>query len=414
MSSKNKRIVAVVLMIVLIVLAIPALNVAQYPLRPDANGEVVVYADLKTISNHGNVPLKNDSWFLQLAMKRAGIEIGDTAQVRFLDKVMQLPVVENYSEVRAEENLIRLHMNKMEISTNLGDFASTYFADEITKDDGSYTWVYKEGVEGPVAFHISLCEKGGAKTVSGFSYTDMRSDYPNLTDEQFANFRMVRTTGIGEGTLYRTCSPVDPGRSRNTYADAAIRNAGVRTIVNLADTREIVEAFPGYADSYYSSTDYIGLNMGISPKTEDFKIKLAQGLRFFAEHEGPYAFHCLEGKDRTGIVAALLECYMGASLEEVESDYMVTFYNYFGVEPGSELYEDLVNNNIVSMLRSLLDTKDLEKADLSKLAESYFRSIGMTDTELADLRANLSKSWAETGAAPEAAPETPEALPAAA
>ena len=31
---------------------------------------------------------------------------------------------------------------------------------------------------------------------------------------------------------------------------------------------------------------------------------LAEGLRFFATHEGPYAVHCQEGRDRTGVVAA--------------------------------------------------------------------------------------------------------------
>ena len=165
--------------------------------------------------------------------------------------------------------------------------------------------------------------------------------------------------------------------------------------MNLADTEEEIKAFVGYADSYYSTTDYIGLKMGMSPKTEDFRVRLAEGLRFFATHDGPYAFHCLEGKDRTGVVAELLECFMGASLEEVKDDYMVTFYNYFGVEPGTETYDNLVNNNILRVLRDLFKTEDLENADLSVLAESYFRSIGLTDDELAALRTNLGKSWAE-------------------
>ena len=399
----GRKIIVGILVVVLILGGIAAINMVRHPIKPPADGEVVVYSNLKNITKYGNTDLRNGSWFLKQTLKKAGIESGDTVRVRFLDQELILPVVRNYSEVNAEESLMRIHLNWVELSTNLGDFASTYFADKITQDNGKYTWVYKEGIEGPIAFHISLYEKGGAKTLSSLTYTDERSDYPNLTDEQFANFRMIKTTGIPEGTLYRTCSPVDPAHNRNAFADAAIRRAGVRTIMNLSDTKEEIEAFDGYADSYYSTTDYIGLKMGMSPKSEDFKAKLAQGLRFFATHEGPYAFHCLEGKDRTGIVAELLECFMGASIEEVKSDYMVTFYNYYGVEPGTETYDRLVSNNVMRILGDVLGTQDLENADLSRLAEDYFRSIGLTDSEIAALRQNLGSVW-----------EVPAALPTAA
>ena len=37
-----------------------------------------------------------------------------------------------------------------------------------------------------------------------------REDYPELTDEQFANFRNIATTGMGAGILYRSSSPINP------------------------------------------------------------------------------------------------------------------------------------------------------------------------------------------------------------
>ncbi len=60
------------------------------------------------------------------------------------------------------------------------------------------------------------------------SYTTEREDFSDLTDEEFANFREVCAGGIGKGRLYRFASPIDPKYSRNTYADAAIRKAGVK------------------------------------------------------------------------------------------------------------------------------------------------------------------------------------------
>lgn len=59
--------------------------------------------------------------------------------------------------------------------------------------------------------------------------------------------------------------------------------------------------------------------------TDSFRSKLREGLVFFAGHPGVSTVHCLEGKDRTGIVMALLECLMGADLQEVVDDYMITF-----------------------------------------------------------------------------------------
>ena len=371
--------------------------------EPENSGEIVAYADLDNITKHGNIILENKKRLQATDMNAAGIEEGDTALVRFLDKEMEVPVVENYSEIKAGDNLIRISPDAVLLCTNLGDFASTYIADKTTKDDGSSVWTYKDGVEGPVTFRISLAEKGGAAALNSLSYTDNREDYPNLTDEQFANFRMISTTGVGEGTLFRTCSPVDPAHNRNTYADAAIENAGVRTILNLSDTKQAVEAFPGYANSYYATTNYLCLDMEISANSDGFKTKLAKGLRFIAEHEGPYALHCLEGKDRTGIVAALLECFMGANLKEVEDDYMLTFYNYYGVEPGTKDYEDVVSNNIHRALQEILGTQDLENANLSQLAEGYFRSIGLTDSEIEALRAHLSESYAALAELPAAA-----------
>ena len=114
---------------------------------------------------------------------------------------------------------------------------------------------------------------------------------------------------------------------------------------------------------------------------------LAEGLRFFATHEGPYAVHCQEGRDRTGVVAALLECFMGADYDEVRKDYMSTFFNYYGIEPRDADYDQIANNNIAATLRKLFGLEDLNNADLAGAAEDFFREIGLSGEELAALRA---------------------------
>ena len=196
------------------------------------------------------------------------------------------------------------------------------------------------------------------------------------------------------GVLFRSSTPLNPGSSRAACAEAAFRAAGVTVVMNLADDPASVRNHEGYADSYYAATDSIELNMGVDFSTEDFQTKLADGLRFFAEHPGVYAVHCIEGKDRTGFVVALLELLMGASYDEAIADYMVTYYNYYGVTKDDARYEAIVNSNIVRSLRRAFGVDDLSSADLAVCAKDYIKGIGLTDAEIAALKANLSASAA--------------------
>ena len=110
-----------------------------------------------------------------------------------------------------------------------------------------------------------------------------------------------------------------------------------------------------------------------------------------AENEGPYLVHCTEGKDRAGFVSALLSCFMGVSYEDVIKDYMVTYYNYYGVEEGSDKYNAIAESNIIKSLKLAFDTDDIATADLKAEAEEYMLAIGVTEEEIIKLRDNLSK-----------------------
>ena len=222
--------------------------------------------------------------------------------------------------------------------------------------------------------------------------TYAREDY--ASDEVYANFRPIVLGGIAEGVLYRTSSPVNPELSRNTYADNFLKQAGVKTVVNLADSKEIMEGYEGYAGSYYATLDVIPLNMGVDMYSEDAKASLKAGLEFMIGHEGPYAFHCTEGKDRAGYFAMLLEALMGATAEEITADYMASFENYYHVEKGSEAWNRIAASNIVKDLLKLTGAADesaLAGADLAAAAAAYLtEGIGLTAEQVTALRARLS------------------------
>ena len=358
----------------------------------DAPAALTATAEAEQIQKYGNVVLSLSCD----AVKDAGYQYGDVVTVSFLDQSMDIPFCNNYSDVDSGSPALFARDGDPYalLAINMGDFATTYgIATKTTNEDKSFFWTYQEGVTGPVSFTISLCEAGGYYdefVMHQLKYTNVREDYPELTDAEFANFRAVSTGGMGAGVLYRTASPVNPENNRNSYADAALAEAGVTVVMNLADDQESLTSYEGFADSYYATTNYIVLNMGVDFTAEDFQTKLAEGLRHFAENPGVYAVHCTEGKDRAGFVVAVLECLMGASYDEVLADYMLTYYNYYGVTAEDPRYETIANSNIVKSLQRAFDVQELQSADLAAEAEEYLLAIGLSEAELAALKANLN------------------------
>lgn len=348
--------------------------------------------DVGRISKFGNIQLLKDGRALTSDdLAAAGIDYGDVVTLSFLEKDLEMPVVHDYSEVDTGVAMLREYEDGVELAMNLGDFASEYIADKSTFEDQSFAWTYKKGIK-DVAFRIALKTKGGYYTEYKpfvLQYTDERSDYPELSDEEFANFRLVTTSGMGKDNLYRSASPINPKHNRSTYADAACRKYGIVTVLNLVDNEETAKSYEGFDETYYSTTNYIALDMSVDFDSDDFREKLAKGLKFFAENKGPYLVHCTEGKDRAGVTAALLECLMGASYDEVVSDYMVSYYNYYGITPDDERYDKIAAKNIESTLKQMYGTDDLKNADLAAEAEEYCKEIGLTDDEIASLRTNL-------------------------
>ena len=333
-------------------------------------------------------------------MGKLGFAWGDLVTVKFLDKTLTLPVVPTYSYVDSGKPAVIVEKDAdgkptgyVSMAINMGNFAETYeLAKKHTNEDKKWYWTAWEGVTYPVEVTFKMAEKGGYMAeyiMHDLQRTNDRADYPNLSDAEFGNFRNIATTGMGKDVLYRGSSPINPELGRNTYVDAALKQAGVNVIMNLANSPEEAEAYEGFADTYYSGQKVIYLNLGVDFSAPEFQKGLAEGLRFFAANKGTYYVHCTEGKDRAGFVSALLECLMGATYDEVVADYMVTYYNYYGVEPGTDKYEAIANSNIIKTLQNAFGVEDLSKADLQKGAKGYMKAIGLTDAEITDLMVNL-------------------------
>lgn len=365
-----------------------AVLIAFVMLVPTALAETT--ATVADIAKYGNLILDKTG----AELFADGLEYGDLLTVTILDKEWEMPLGSNYSDVDTGLPVVRAESEDapVVIAINMGDLATAagIAAKAKIEEEPGYRWDYL--AEQPVQVTISLKQEDGYREqwlIHQLVRTNERADYAQLSDEAFANFRVIDTTGMGENKLYRSSSPINPEIGRSAYADEAAKNAGIQTIVNLADTSNTYE---GTDNAYYQSCQTIYLNLGVDFADPAFKAGLAEGLRFIIAGEAPYLVHCNEGKDRAGFTSALLECLMGASADEVIADYMETYINYYGLKKGTEKYDAVVNSNIVKTLQAAFGVEDIYAADLAIEAEAFvMEELGLAQDEVTALKIKLGK-----------------------
>ena len=249
----------------------------------------------------------------------AGFALGDIVTVSAGSYSGDMPYFNGYY-VDKGEPMVRAYPGKETIALciNYGRFA-----DEAGVDIGDEVC-------------ISLKEKAGAllvQEVNNLVYTSQREDYSS--DEVFANFRPVVMGNIAEGNLYRSASPVDSTYNRASFANTLMEAAGVNAVMNMANTEEDISGLFENADfashaykNLYEDGHVITLGLPINFGSAEFAQGIVRGLTFLSGQNPPYLVHCTEGKDRAGFTSMVLEALMGATKEEIVSDYMQSYVNY--------------------------------------------------------------------------------------
>ena len=250
---------------------------------------------------------------------------------------------------------------------------------------------------------VSMKEKGGFLFGLGIPNIENMvynaESYPDLSAAEYANFREVRTTGMGENKLYRSSNPIDDCLGRNLYADSLAKGAGVATFINLSDSEEYAKSRKDFDSSYYATQNIIFLDLPVYFFSQHFKDGIATGFRFMIEHEAPYLVHCTYGMDRTGITIAVLEALMGATTEDLQADYAKTFSNYFNVVDSmhvalNEQQVDFFRDVVIRNLKTVYHAEGIEIPDTGTInwaepTEKYMEKIGLTQEEISALKDRL-------------------------
>jgi len=127
--------------------------------------------------------------------------------------------------------------------------------------------------------------------------------------------------------------------------------------------------------------------------TEDGRSGLAAALSAIADPDAaPVVVHCMAGKDRTGVVCALVLSLLGVSDDDIATDYALTEVSMASLTAYLRVHNPTVIEGNDHMFDSPRDAMLLFLADLRERHGSvpgFVREIGLSDRQIAALRAHL-------------------------
>lgn len=365
-----KRLFSLLIALCVLCTAVPALSEA-----PTVTAHVSQIAKF----GHAKLDITGDDF------RAAGFDPGDIVTVKAGSVDTQMPYLSSYS-VESGEYMLR------------GFSGATYIAACINY--GSFATEAGIDVGDPVV--ITLYEKGGAQTLQEMGEMLSFDDLGDADGKEaiFANFRPITLGEIAPGRLYRSASPLTNPYGRSVYADELIRSAGVKTVINLSESAADVEAAlasEGPASSYYgqlyASGSVLALDLSVDFTSDAFGRGVVRGLTFLSRMQTPYLIHCIEGKDRTGFVAMVMQMLMGASMDEIVEDYMKSYENIYGTKSGTDRYDTIVRTNIMVMLRAVCGLEEgasLQSVDLRSCARDWLLKYGMAPEAIDALAGKLT------------------------
>ena len=329
-----------------------------------------VKTEVSSFDKHGNVNLKITGNLF--AANDFGL--GDIVSVKIGSYKFDAAIGKNYSDVDNGDFLVRIKDQEVSAAINMGNLEK------------------KSGAKVGDTVVITMKEKlGYLRTYQArlLKKNDNRSDF--TTDDVFANWRVVTVGKIAPDRLYRSSSPIESD-ARAPYSAGLLTNSSVKTIINLADNETSgtnrMSFVPYYAD-LASKKNVIFLNMGAAYTDKVFTAKFHDALVFMAQHKGPYLVNGKEGKIRTGFVCAVLEALCGATIEEMDDDYMLSYENMYGLKKTSTQYI-AINKSISEIFKEISGGKKVTNSNVQSLAETYVKkTVGLTTEELAKLKENL-------------------------
>ncbi|MGI5873278.1 MAG: tyrosine-protein phosphatase [Bacillota bacterium] len=208
----------------------------------------------------------------------------------------------------------------------------------------------------------------------------------------FRSFQGIRTKNgrtLRAGAFARSDNP----RALPEEDMILLREADYRIVVDLRRDEEraarpdLLAAAPGfeYHPLTLNSKPYLGRYLLSDSKMvarayfselPAAAAPLRKIFHLFAEAENGVLFHCEAGKDRTGVVAALLLTLVGAEEAEIIDDYAASFDRLYG--EGADVF--LADRELIPKAEVMEYFLDFFYAKYIS-SESFFAGIGLSESD---------------------------------
>ena len=149
-------------------------------------------------------------------------------------------------------------------------------------------------------------------------------------------------TGNGSQTKWHTFLRADNMANINEEEIEFLKDYGIKTVIDLRGDDETSihrnplsnEDFCTYHNIPLAVQPVSELNADVVETMGDFYVSVLEESKtikevfdVIAESDGGLVFHCMAGKDRTGLIAMLLLGLVGVSKKDIVSNYEVTYTN---------------------------------------------------------------------------------------
>ena len=181
---------------------------------------------------------------------------------------------------------------------------------------------------------------------------------------------------------------------------ALLKERGITTILDLRGEKDLARKPSGFANR--EGFTYINCPIiegsGIPESVEKVPVSylaitqaehMPKVFKAIANAKTGVMFNCTAGKDRTGVVSAILLLHAGVSDEDIIEDYVLTR------EYGRERLE-LVHKNFPEVDMNIVTPKEWFMEEFLRLfrekfgtTESYFKGLGLSEDEIEKIRRKL-------------------------
>lgn len=219
-------------------------------------------------------------------------------------------------------------------------------------------------------------------------------------------------TTDGGVTRWQSLLRADSLDALSAQAQQQLLDYGIRTIIDLRSSQEIEQepnVFAGSSQVQYFHIPLLGeTNNGDPAHTprdllaiykhilDNCQTRIAAVMRtFLAEGGTPALVHCSAGKDRTGVISALMLALAGVDDETIAHDYALTGYY---LKPKFDRYRQKAAASgrdmeafellLLSEPRTMLDTLQYLQ-EVYRGVAVYLSQIGLTDREIDQLRSKI-------------------------